>query len=320
MADAKENPGTTFRVLAIDGGGSKGMFAIGALVELEKILDRTCKEAFDLVYGTSVGAIIATMIALGHDAETIEEWFLNEIPKIMRPKYAHQRSHALRRALRGFFGALTFQDVDMLLGVVATRTDFHQPMIFKASPRQAISGKQTFTPGWGARLSDALLGSCAAQPAFSSVSVPTDQGVVPVIDGGFVANNPCLFALIDAIHTLGHPREDVVALSVGVGIYPEPKATGMKKLLAKHWFPRLFGTVQSANANTMELLVDKIFFKDVAVFRVDKTYVEQQHATSLLEHDLNKLAFMTRAGRKEVREMEDIHACLRLPVPTSSRL
>ena len=47
-----------FRVLSLDGGGSKGMFSVGALIETEAMLERQCYEIFDLVYGTSVGAII----------------------------------------------------------------------------------------------------------------------------------------------------------------------------------------------------------------------------------------------------------------------
>lgn len=316
MTDADgKNTGKPFRILAIDGGGAKGMFAVGALVELEKTLNRPCKDLFDLVYGTSVGAIIATMIAIGHEAEEIEKWFLKEIPKIMRPKAPGQRSRVLRRAIRNYFGVRKFDDVDMLLGVVATRTDFNRPMVFKTSASQAIKGNQTFVPGWGASLADALIGSCAARPVFDSAIVPdTTDGDVPVIDGGFVANNPCLFALIDAIYTLRQPREDVVALSVGVGKYPPKEPSGVVKLAKKYWSTKLLETVQSANTNTMEQLVT-VLFQDVPIIRVDKTYADPQYATSLLESDRQKLKFMMRAGRQEVREMgeADLRTGLRLP-------
>ena len=316
MTDAREKASNPFRVLAIDGGGSKGMFAVGALVELEEQLGQTCKEVFDLVYGTSVGSIIATLIATGHDAKSIERWFLEKIPGIMRQRSCHQRSRALRKAIHDVLGARTFSQVDMLLGVVATRTDFNSPMIFKTSADQAIQGRDSFEPGWGASLVDAVMGSCAAKPFFNDVKVPTLQGDIPVLDGGFVANNPCLFALIDATHTLGHRREDVVALNVGVGAYPEQRSWLAETV--KRWWPiRLMATVQSANTNTMQLLIN-ILFRDVEIVSVDESYTAQRYATSFLESDPEKLTFMSRAGRKRLREEDDLHARLQLPTRSDS--
>ena len=308
----------TFRVLAIDGGGSKGMFAIGALLELEEMLDRPCREVFDLVYGTSVGAIIAAMIAIGYDAKQIEAWFLDRIPIIMRPSLPGRRTRLLRRAIREFFGERRFDDVDMLLGIVATRIDFYRPMIFKTSADQAIKGDSTFKPGWGASLADALVGSCAAEPFFRGGTVRTTTGDIPVIDGGFVANNPCLFALTDAIYTLNRRREDVVALSVGVGGYPEKRLPFIKQLVRKYWSTQLLETVRSANTNTMSQLV-AVLFKDVEIIRVHKDYTKPEYAMSFLESDPKKLTFMTNAGKDEVRERGDqLLAKLRLTGDSSS--
>ena len=182
--------GEPFRVLAIDGGGSKGMFAIGALVEAEATLGARCSDLFDLVYGTSVGSIIAAMVATGHSAEDIAELFLQEIPRIMRPLTAKRRTRALRDTVLRLFGEQGFEGLDTELGIVATRTDRDRPMIFKTSSAQALKGAQSFVPGFGATLADAVMASCAARPFFDTVAVSTSQGAVDAIDGGFVANNP----------------------------------------------------------------------------------------------------------------------------------
>ena len=183
-----------FRVLTIDGGGSKGMFAAGALVEAEETLGARCSDLFDLVYGTSVGSIIAALIATGHSAKSIRDLFLQEIPGIMRHWTAKGRSRALRAVVRRIFGDQGFDGLDTpQLGIVATRRDFDRPMIFKTSAAQAIKGARSFVPGFGASLADAVMASCAARPFFASVPVQTSQGVVNAIDGGFVANNPSLF-------------------------------------------------------------------------------------------------------------------------------
>ena len=59
MKTLRRNPDSgkgrdTFRVLSIDGGGSKGMFAVGVLLEAEATLGVPCCDLFDLIYGTSV--------------------------------------------------------------------------------------------------------------------------------------------------------------------------------------------------------------------------------------------------------------------------
>ena len=59
-----------FFILSLDGGGSLGVYTLGVLVEIERMLHMPLYKKFDLVYGTSTGAIIASMIALGDDVET----------------------------------------------------------------------------------------------------------------------------------------------------------------------------------------------------------------------------------------------------------
>jgi len=52
------------RILALDGGGAKGFYTLGVLKEIEAMLGCPLHERFDLVFGTSTGAIIAALIAL----------------------------------------------------------------------------------------------------------------------------------------------------------------------------------------------------------------------------------------------------------------
>jgi len=64
------------RILAIDGGGVRGVISLTFLLRIEKILRertnnpqlRLC-DYFDLIGGTSTGAIIATGLALGFSVE-----------------------------------------------------------------------------------------------------------------------------------------------------------------------------------------------------------------------------------------------------------
>src|SRR5437762_6123247 len=119
------------RVLSLDGGGAKGFYTLGVLEELEALLGGTLLcEKFDLIFGTSTGAIIAAMLALGRPATRIHE---QHVPSVMQSKTASQRSAALEKLAIEIFEGATFKEVKTGIGIVATRWDFEKPMIFKAS-------------------------------------------------------------------------------------------------------------------------------------------------------------------------------------------
>ncbi len=52
------------RILSLDGGGATGFYTLGVLKEIEAMIDRPLYSRFDLVFGTSTGALIAALIAL----------------------------------------------------------------------------------------------------------------------------------------------------------------------------------------------------------------------------------------------------------------
>lgn len=60
-----------YRILSLDGGGAKGFYTLGVLAEIEGLIGCRLCEKFDLVFGTSTGAIIASMIALGMTVDEI---------------------------------------------------------------------------------------------------------------------------------------------------------------------------------------------------------------------------------------------------------
>ena len=66
-----EGAGTSrlFRVLSLDGGGAKGFYTLGVLKEVEAMVGHRLCESFDLVFGTSTGAIIAALICLGKSVD-----------------------------------------------------------------------------------------------------------------------------------------------------------------------------------------------------------------------------------------------------------
>src|ERR1700722_6363317 len=71
------------RILSLDGGGAKGFYTLGVLKEIEGLIKGPLYQRFDLVFGTSTGAIIAALIALGHTVDEIHDLYKKHVPTIM---------------------------------------------------------------------------------------------------------------------------------------------------------------------------------------------------------------------------------------------
>jgi patatin-like phospholipase/acyl hydrolase len=191
-----------FRVLSLDGGGAKGFYTLGVLKEVEALVGEPLHKRFDLVYGTSTGAIIAALICLGKSADEILALYKEHVVKIMAKRSRAEKSAALAELAREVFGDATFEAVQTRIGVVAARWMEERPMIFKADINQAFGRQATFKPGFGAKIGDAVVASCAAYPFFNKQIVATSQGDVELVDGGYCANNPTLCAVSQVPHVL----------------------------------------------------------------------------------------------------------------------
>ena len=58
-----------FRVLSIDGGGIRGLYAAYILKRIHEELNIVYSDFFDLIVGTSTGSIIAGAIAVDGDCD-----------------------------------------------------------------------------------------------------------------------------------------------------------------------------------------------------------------------------------------------------------
>lgn len=100
-----------FRVLSLDGGGAKGFYTLGILREIEGLIGCPIHERFDLIFGTSTGAIITAMLALGKSVKEITETYTKNVTKVMQAKSASDKSHALTALSEQVFGAAKFEEV-----------------------------------------------------------------------------------------------------------------------------------------------------------------------------------------------------------------
>jgi predicted patatin/cPLA2 family phospholipase len=292
------------RVLSLDGGGAKGFYTLGVLKEIEAMIGVPLCDKFDLVYGTSTGAIIASLIALGYKIDDIHELYRDHVPRIMRTRTAAKKSEALEDLAKTIFKDSAFTDVKTGIGVVAARWLLEKPMIFKGSVAQAHGRHATFTPGFGCTIADAVIASCSAYPFFSRKTITTSNGdEIELIDGGYCANNPTLYAIADATIALKKSHSDLRVVSIGVGTYPEPTRRGLDWLFRQFWPVQLIQKTLSINTLSMEQLC-AVLFKDIKMVRVNDTFERPEMATDLMEHNLKKLNLLYQRGSESYAKHE----------------
>ncbi|MBB6181830.1 patatin-like phospholipase/acyl hydrolase [Rhizobium flavum] len=307
MADmAEENK--PYRILSLDGGGAKGFYTLGVLAEIEGLIGCRLSEKFDLVFGTSTGAIIASMIALGMSVDEIHDNYKTYVPDIMRLRKPEQKSAKLAALSEKIFGEAKFDEVKTGVGIVTTKWVIERPMIFKGDVKQAHGRKGTFKPGFGVKIGDAVQASCSAFPFFSPKTVTTAGGdEVKLVDGGYCANNPTLYAIADATRALGLAHEDLRVVSVGVGVYPSPKQSMFSKMYWAQYLQsvQLLQKTLEINTQSMDQL-RVILFKDVPTVRISDTFEQPEMATDLFEHDLKKLNILRQRGRESFAKSESL--------------
>lgn len=102
------------KLLAIDGGGIRGLIAIEFLAKIEDVLRQrigrpnlVLADYFDYVAGTSTGAIVATLVALGYSASQIRTFYLEGAEMMFEPANLFQKiARKSKGPLAMVFGAL----------------------------------------------------------------------------------------------------------------------------------------------------------------------------------------------------------------------
>lgn len=287
------------RILALDGGGAKGFYTLGVLKEIEAMLGRPLHQKFDVVFGTSTGAIIAALIALGYEIDDIHRLYTEHVPAVTAHRTRKGRTAALAALSRSVFGDHRFEDVLTGIGIVAAKWIVERPMIFKANIAQAHGSIGTFVPGFGVPIADAVQASCSAYPFFERKIVTTAAGdTVELIDGGYCANNPTLYAIADCLMALKKDRSDLRVINIGVGVYPSPKKMHMW-LLKKLPFNTIELLQKTLEINTQSMdQLRRILLGDIRTIRISDTFERPEMATDLLEHDLRKLNLLRQRGRE----------------------
>ncbi len=291
-------------ILVLDGGGSKDVYTIGVLKELELRLGSPIYQHFGLVFGTSTRSIIAALIALGYKVKDIENLYLELIPKIMNKKSRKARSKSLEKEAKIIFGDKKFDNFKTHVGIVALNFETQKPLVFKTNINQAHGMKQSFKPGFGCTIETAVRCSSAAYPFFEKIKINTDHhGKIDVVDGGFIANNSTLYSMIDAYKALKYDEANISLLNVGVGHYVEKTSGLFHKFLKLFSIYNFIEKVLTANSNSNAIL-SRLLFPNLDMLRISDSFPEPRHGTNMLESDFKKLKKMLQLGRSSYARYE----------------
>ncbi len=203
------------RILALDGGGVRGAITVAFLERMETLLQdrvgaanrpRLC-DYFDLIGGTSTGAIIGTALALGFSASQIKEFYFHLAPRVFRQRRLRLwlvqtmfDARSLKEEIAGIVGdrRLDTQDLQTFLAIVAKRMDTGSAWIVTNNPKSKFwedPPDSSFIGNRHYRLVDLVRASTAVPYYFAPHEIEITQGEPPglFIDGGVSPhNNPAL--------------------------------------------------------------------------------------------------------------------------------
>lgn len=250
-------PPKPFRVLALDGGGIRGLYTAALLQQMAvrvARLNRSPQEErldlgkrFDLIAGTSTGSILAAALAAGVSLERVVAmyrehaaaifqrpsplrtdcwtnkvqsllWLLKTVP---RPA---NHSHALRAVLTDVLGQETlealFERRGVGLCVPTVDAENRQGWVFKTPHAARLTRDNKY------KLVDVCMASAAAPVFFPVHRVaspnPGAMAVHSFADGGLWANNPVLVALVEALEFAGDRPIEILSVGTCSGKQSRP--------------------------------------------------------------------------------------------------
>lgn len=251
------------RLLAIDGGGIRGIYASHVLERIQDEFELVFHRDFDLIAGTSTGSIIAAALAYDIPLAKVTKLYREQGAIIFNPRrwslsgaiFPRYASDPLRDALKDVFQDATLSDAKTRLIIPATDIGNGGVHVFKSNYDDG------FVRDRKVKVVDAVLASCSAPSYFA----PARVGPYQLSDGGLWANNPSLVAVTEALSRLGAERTQIKLLSVGTGVgknYYPVSDNGAQWGFVTGWgmlkFISMLMNLQSATAsNVVQLLLDK---------------------------------------------------------------
>lgn len=265
---SRNNKRQYYTILSLDGGGVKGVLPALWLSEIESRAKRPISHLFNMLAGTSTGAIVAAGLSAPKTVPKIREeasyqprysaldivniyrekssTIFNAIPgvsyvsSLVGSKYSASGRSSI---FKTYFGqARLKQSLTELVIPAVSGDDFSVTHLFSRYASLKDSTKDS-------TLHDVLMATTAAPTFFPSYQIPT---VGSFVDGAIQANNPALSAYNEALKYIGTSQKRIFMLSMGAGTcIPDPLEPDYfsGKLFWAGKFPRVSITLQEGDTD-----------------------------------------------------------------------
>ena len=274
------------RILAIDGGGIRGIIPAQILVALEEKLRRLTGDEnsrvadyFDLIAGTSTGGILTCLFLCAEGdtsrpsysaTDALDLYFdhgrdifdlplshlLISVSGLNDEKYP---AAGLEKTLESYFGDIWMHQ--LLKPCLITGYDIRRRRAMFFTQHDA---QQTKTRNFLVR--DVARATTSAPTYFEVASIYSQTNIsYPIIDGGVFANNPTLCAYAEARKLFGARAAEMAILSLGTGRVRKPYFYDIAKDWgAVGWMRPLVDIMMSGASETVDYEC-KVAFEAVGV-------------------------------------------------------
>lgn len=288
-----EKDSAPIKILALNGGGVRGLFTISLLAELERVIEKReglvdvkIGDYFDLITGTSIGGILALGLASGKSARELQTTFEENAPKIFpKKRFIFKKfiipfspiynSEPLYKTVEKMIGStITFDDLERRVMITSLNLSTGKPKFFK-TPHNPM-----FTVDGEVKLIDVAMATSAAPTYFKPHFI--NKLNYYFADGGLVANNPSFIGIREVLIDMKHDFPNATPKDVkilNIGTLNENYCIGPKTLSKKclNGYIRLWGMGERLVLSTMtanQHLQRFMLLRELKVLGLNNNYVE----------------------------------------------
>lgn len=287
-------------ILAIDGGGIRGVIPATVLAEIEGRAEQPVSSLFEVIAGTSTGGILALGLSCpgpgGEPRFTASELvrlyreqgprifpheFTGRLRQLFGPKYSDR---GRRGVLSERFGEVRLSGAVTDVFVTSYDLQGRQPFFFRSAASGSTGGPRDYG------MVEAAMATSAAPTYFRPVRIPGAPGKqdLVLVDGGVFANNPTMCGFVDDSTAKG-AAEGTLIVSLGTGealrranpVYPAAKRWGLIG-----WAKRILGVVfdgvsEATNYEIESLLGKGEFHRFQVELAPQQEHMDDAHATNV---------------------------------------
>jgi patatin-like phospholipase/acyl hydrolase len=243
LAD-KIRPMRPKKILALDGGGIRGILTVEILAKLERLLreklgtgdEFVLASYFDFIAGTSTGAIIAACLSWGMTVDKIRRFYLENGPEMfdkacilkrLRHKFEDEKLSARLKAEFDAGTTLGSERLKTLLLLILRNASTDSPWPVSNNPVAKYNDRARSDCNLDLPLWQLVRASTAAPTYFPPESVRVGDKEFIFVDGGVTMyNNPAfqafLMATVEPFNLNWTAGEDkLLVVSIGTGASPD---------------------------------------------------------------------------------------------------